>query len=347
MEQQEQWSQIKYFPDYSISTFGNIRNNVTDRFLKPTYKGEYYHVYLTNNKLKKSCKVHRLVALAFILNPENKSDVNHKDKNKLNNNLTNLEWMTRKENNIHRCQNIKLTSNKNKAVFRCDKDTKNILEKYNSIEEAASWAKNNNLTKNTHNGRNAIGNCITGLSHSAYGFYWTLEEICDFENEIWKQVIIDNVVSKFQKKYFVSNLGRFKNSQGKIMDNYKVNENGYIRVYIYNKTYALHRLIALAFIENTENKEQVNHIDGNKINNSVTNLEWVTNKENQIHKFQNGLGNNFTRIIGQYTLDNIFIQEFYSIASAAKEMNISKSNINGVLRKNRKTAGGYIWKYLD
>ncbi len=59
---------------------------------------------------------------------------------------------------------------------------------------------------------------------------------------------------------------------GTIMDNYKVNVNGYIRVYIYKKTFALHRLIALTFLENFENKEQVNHKDGNKLNNYIKNL---------------------------------------------------------------------------
>jgi hypothetical protein len=342
----EQWTQIVEFPNYYISTFGNVKNNVTSKYLKPTCKAGYYNITLTNNKLKKTCKVHRLVALAFIENTENKPDVNHKDKNKLNNNLSNLEWMTRKENNIHRCQNITIITNKNKPLYRYNKDTNDILEKYNSIEEAASWALNNNLTKNTHNGRNAIGNCITGLSNSAYGFGWSLEPNCELENEIWKQVVIDSV-NDDTRKYFVSNLGRFKGSHGKIMENYKVNENGYIRLYIYNKLYALHRLIALAFIENTENKEQVNHIDGQKMNNSVANLEWVTNKENQIHKFKTGLGNNFTRKIGQYSLDDVLIKEFSSIASAGREMNTSKSNIQGVLLKNRKTAAGYIWKYLD
>jgi hypothetical protein len=68
------------------------------------------------------------------------------------------------------------------------------------------------------------------------------------ENEIWKQVLFENIENK---KYFVSNLGRFKNSSGIIMNNYKVTENGYIRVNI-NKTYALHRLIAECFVENLE-----------------------------------------------------------------------------------------------
>jgi len=149
------------------------------------------------------------------------------------------------------------------------------------------------------------------------------------------------------KIYFVSNLGRFKNSSGVVMNNYKTNLNGYIIVYIYNKTFLLHRLIAIAFLENPENKEQLNHIDGNKINNKLENLEWATCSENNLHKFKIGLGNNHTRKIGQYDLDGNFIKAFPSIVSASKELNISKSNIRGVLINYRKTAKGYIWKYLD
>ena len=96
-----------------------------------------------------------------------------------------------------------------------------------------------------------------------------------------------------------------------------------------------------------ENKEQVNHIDGNKLNNCVINLEWCSNKENQIHKFKNGLGNNYTRKIGQYDLNNNFRKEFNSIVLASKEINTSLSNIRGVLTNKRKTAAGFIWKYLE
>jgi len=259
----------------------------------------------------------------------------------------NLEWMTRKENNIHRCKGVKITCNKNKEVLRIHPDTNELIEKYDSIELAGTWAYNNGYTKTIHNGRNAIGNCVNGLSKVAYKFKWEYEnKNNDLKNEIWKQVILENVDME-DKRYFVSNLGRFKNSSGIIMENYKANENGYIRVYIYNKTYALHRLIALAFHENPENKEQVNHIDGNKLNNSVQNLEWVTNKENQIHKFQIGLGNNFTKKIVQYDLEMNKIKEFESIAGAAKELNIGKTNINGVLKNRRNTAGGFVFKYID
>jgi molybdenum-dependent DNA-binding transcriptional regulator ModE len=131
------------------------------------------------------------------------------------------------------------------------------------------------------------------------------------------------------------------------MENYKPNEDGYIRVYIYNKTFAIHRLVAFTFLQNPENKETVNHKDGNKLNNNVDNLEFATNKEQQKHKFENGLGNNFTSKIKQYDLNWNLIKQHTSISSAAKEMNISKASIQGVLIKYRKTTAGYIWRYSD
>jgi len=338
----EEWRTIDDFENYHISNFGNVKNIVTNKILKNTDKGGYENICLTNNKLKKGFKVHRLVALAFIPNPENKSDVNHKDKNKHNNHISNLEWNTRKENNIHRCKGLTIVTNKNKPIFRINKKTNEILEKYNSIEIAAKWAFENNLTSNTHNGRNGIGNVITGLSNSAYGYFWKLDKCIDLlDNEVWKQV------ENTKKTYFVSTLGRFKNASGTIVENSKPCPNGYIHMCIDNKTYRLHRIVAQTFIDNPENKEQVNHKDGNKVNNCLDNLEWVTNTENQIHKFKTGLGNNFKIPVYQYDLNNNFIQKFDSAGTASKILNIGKPNITGVIYKNRKTAGGFIFKYAE
>ena len=346
----EEWRVIKDFPNYSVSNFGNVMNNQRNKLMKLNIKTGYYHVSLVNDSYKKTFKVHRLVALAFIENPENKTDVNHEDKNKLNNHFSNLTWMTRKENNQHRSINLVYSSNKNKCIQRIDLNSGEILENYNSIEDAGIWAFNNQYTKNSHNGRNSIGNCLTGLSKSAYGFKWKFIENNEFENEEWREINLEKLFDEkvgTDRKYFVSSLGRYKNSFGMIMDNYKVNENGYIRVYIYNKTFLLHRLIALTFIENPENRQQVNHKDGNKLNNSISNLEWLSNRENQIHKFQTGLGNNFTRKIIQFDLNMKQIKIHDSIAGAAKELNISKGTIQSVLLKNRRTAAGFIWKYIE
>lgn len=132
----EEWRQISDFPNYSVSNFGNVMNDKTNKMLRLCNKSGYYNISLTNDNNYKTFKVHRLVAFAFIENIENKPEVNHKDKNKLNNNVTNLEWMTRTENNIHRCKGLKITCNKNKPILRLNKDDNELLEKYNSIEHA-------------------------------------------------------------------------------------------------------------------------------------------------------------------------------------------------------------------
>jgi len=348
---EEVWKTIEGFPKYQVSTFGNVRNVERNKLMRLTKKGGYNLVDLTHDEISKSFRVHRLVAMTFIENPENKLEVNHKDKDKLNNNVSNLEWNTRKENMIHAKANVIIKTNRNKRVFRVDVETNDTLEVYDSIELAGKWAFDTGLTKTVHNGRNSIGNCIQGLSKKAYGYKWILENTNeDLEGEVWKEVVLDKMdLSKVDtcKKYFISNLGRYKNTSGIITENYKVNDNGYIRVFVHSKTYSIHRLVALAFIENPENKAQVNHKDGNKLNNVASNLEWCTNKENQIHKVQSGLNNNFTRKITQYDLEMNKIKDFDSIVGASKELNVGKSNIRGVLSGYRKTAGGFIFKYLD
>jgi hypothetical protein len=346
----EEWCVINDYPNYSVSNLGNVMNNKTNKIMKLNVKCGYYNISLKNGGNRKNMKVHRLVATTFIPNPENKSDLNHDDKNKMNNNISNLTWMTRKENNQHKSVGLIYKSNKNKPVNRLDNITGEILEKYNSIEDAGIWAFENKLTCNSHNGRNAIGNCVNGLSNVAYGFKWEYEENATQINEEWKEINLQNLFESkqiFDKKYYVSNFGRFKNSFGTVMENYKTTDNGYIRVYIYKKTFALHRLVALTFLENSEKKETVNHIDGNKLNNSVDNLEFSTNQEQQIHKFKIGLGNNFTRKIIQYDLEFNKIKEFNSIVEASTELNIGKAGINATCLYKQKQSGGYIFRYIE
>ena len=128
----EEWKNIADFPNYQVSSFGNVKNVKTCKLMRLNTRCGYLKVSLVSKNSKKDHLVHRLVALEFLDNPENKTDVNHKDKNGLNNNLSNLEWMTRQENNIHRCKGTKITSNKKKPIFRIDSNTNKVLDKYNS-----------------------------------------------------------------------------------------------------------------------------------------------------------------------------------------------------------------------
>ena len=101
------------------------------------------------------------------------------------------------------------------------------------------------------------------------------------------------------------------------------------------------------FIPNLENKPFVNHIDGNKTNNKLDNLNWVTCYENNIHNHNMGFVKYYTKKIGQYKLNGELIKEFNSIKEASNILNIGNTNILGALKNRQNTAGGFIWKYLD
>lgn len=102
---------LGYEGRYQVTSWGRVYSVEKERFLIPqeNEKG-YLRVDLTEeNGQRKHKKVHRLVATAFIPNPENKPQVNHKDGNKSNNSFTNLEWVTDKENKIHQASMLKFT----------------------------------------------------------------------------------------------------------------------------------------------------------------------------------------------------------------------------------------------
>jgi len=342
MEDIEVWKQIEGYDNYEVSSLGQVRNTNTGRILKKANHGGYYSVGLSKIKTK-TISVHILVAKAFIPNPENKQQVNHKDKNSLNNSLSNLEWSTSKENNIHRSAGVKQTTNQNLEIYKINKDTDDVLEKYDSIENAAKSILIDSDFK-FENIRSGISMAINNKQQTAYGYKWKKAEHNSLENEEWREI---NIEGKNTEGYFVSSLGRFKNKKGVIMKDYKPHHSGYVYLRVNIDKYALHRLVAQTFIPNLENKPFVNHIDGNKINNAVSNLEWVTCSENNLHNHKIGLIKSFKRKVGQYDLEMNEINRFGSIKESAIYSNISLTNIKSVLYNKQKTAGGFIWKYLD
>jgi hypothetical protein len=344
MEGKEEWLQIKDFENYEISSLGKVRNTKTGRILKLTKKGGYMIAGLSANSKGKSIPVHRLVALTFIENPENKPQVNHKDKNRSNNAIYNLEWSTSLENNLHRSKDVTQTTNQNIKLWRVDKETNEKFELYTSIYLAAVWCFKNGCASSIHSARGNISNTIRGIYHNSCGFKWVVDEQPSLENEEWKNVVIDEQIFS---NYFVSTLGRFKNHKGIIMENYKPHHTGYIFVRVDKKKYSLHRIVAYTFIENLDPEKYnvVNHIDGNKTNNSASNLEWTDIKGNNKHNHTAGLIKYFNRKIGQYDLEHNLIKEFGSIVEAKKELKIK--TIKEVLCKKQNTAGGFIFKYLD
>ena len=338
----EEWKELKINDNYEVSNLGKVKNKKTGRILKLANKGGYMSVGLSRNGQSKTYSVHQLVGLCFIDNPDKKPQINHFDKTRYNNNIKNLEWCTAAENNAHKLLTLQVKTNQNLQIWRVDIVSNDKLELYNSIYDAAKWCVENKYSPSAETARGNISCAVNGKYKSSCGFKWVLIEQPVLENEIWKNVIIKG---KTYDNYQISSLGRFKNAKGIIMENYKPHHSGYIYARVNYQKCALHILVASTFIENPYSKPKVNHIDGNKSNNTVINLEWKTYKEISKHTYNIGLTTIFTRKIGQYNLNGELIKEFNAIIEAIRETNIK--SIKEVLYKKQNTAGGFIWKYLD
>jgi hypothetical protein len=102
-----EWKIINGYPDYAINQFGEVKSLRFNRLLKPSVSGnQYQYVNLVNNKRKKTTAVHKLVIEHFgPLCPDVKSVVDHRDSNKQNNNINNLEWVSISENTLRSYNN--------------------------------------------------------------------------------------------------------------------------------------------------------------------------------------------------------------------------------------------------
>lgn len=176
--------------------------------------------------------------------------------------------------------------------------------------------------------------------------------------EIWKDII------DFEGLYQISNYGRVKsltnksNHNKEIIMKQKINNKGYMQLTLCKNskqiTKRVHRLVAEAFIPNPNNLPQVNHIDENKLNNNVNNLEWCNNSYNQLHA--NRLGLNKRRLervkevcnkpVIQYSLNGRKITKYKSLREASDKTGCSYKSMSLCALGKVKTCGGYIWKYL-
>ena len=115
------------------------------------------------------------------------------------------------------------------------------------------------------------------------------------------------------------------------------------------KNKRVHRLLAEAFIPNPQNKAHINHIDGNKLNNCIMNLEWNTPAENANHAIKIGLfdpAKTHNIAVIQICKDTgKQVAEFFSIREAERVTGIANQNIWKVCNSRRKSAGNYIWAY--
>ena len=163
--------------------------------------------------------------------------------------------------------------------------------------------------------------------------------------------------------YEINAEGTIRNVKSKKIVHGYVEKNGYVRVSFENKCLGgvvrttVHRLVAEAFIPNPDNLPEVNHIDSNRANNHVSNLEWVTHSDNMKHAYAKGTTREPLRKHSIETRKKVTNNEtcFESISKAAewlvescgiKNKESAISGISSVCRGKRKSFGGYEWSYV-
>lgn len=170
-----------------------------------------------------------------------------------------------------------------------------------------------------------------------------------------------NGVIRSLDKYLPMPNGGEKLVKEKILKPYK-NREGYLRVALSKngkvKHYLIHRLVAEAFIDNPNNLPHIDHINTDRTDNRVENLRWCTHKENmnnsitktKISNFmigKKGIKHPSSKIVLQLSKDGELIKKWDCIRDVYRHLNISVGHIAEVCRGKRKTAGGYIWRYVD
>lgn len=167
----EKWKCIKgyeLYPIYQVSNYGRVKrlNSNEHKILKPFYKQGYLYIGLCKDGKQKQFRLHRLVAEAFIPNPNNLPEVNHKDEDKTNNRADNLEWCTSKENTNYGSRNSKISTALTKAVIGYN--DRGFEKRFNSMTEASICVSRSSPSH--------IGDCCRGKRKTSGGLKWRFAE---------------------------------------------------------------------------------------------------------------------------------------------------------------------------
>jgi len=274
------WIPILNYKNYSVSNYGTIKNNSTNRILKYYIRNGYPSITLSKDNKKKTFNIHTIVARHFLETPIGQMVVNHKNENKIDNRLENLEYLSYSDNT-----------------------------KYSATSKRS---KNNN---------------IFDLSE--------FQEIPNYTN------------------YMISKNAELYSKRLKRLSCFTILPNGYHKIKlkgtngIYKDLYA-HVIVAITYLQYipSTNKVVINHIDGNKGNNCIKNLEITTQKENMKHSVQINHDTIFRKAV-YYLNENNQRIEFPSAKDASNKTGTDNSSILKSCKSAYRLAGKRRWYFYD
>lgn len=285
----EEWRDIQGYEGlYQVSNKGRVKSTRNNIILKPAMNNHgYYWVDLLNHGIRKHATIHRLVAQAFIPNPNNYPQVNHIDENTINNQVSNLEWCTAQYNHDYGTRNERAIKHMAEAI------SIPVVQLSLNYELIKYWksASSVNIQGIEHQ---HIAECCSGKIRTYKNYHWLYKKDFDLwinskgNQEIWQTL-------KEFDNYFISNFGNIKTIDGKVISSYSTQNSSQLLVKLVNNghehSYKIDELVALAFIPNATTFKGIKHINGRPFDNRVINLEEDVNarKEWRNSNISNGL----------------------------------------------------------
>lgn len=327
LDTNKKWTIIKDYSNYKISNFGDIFSIKNDKILKVVKDlNSYLTICLTNINGRKKFFVHRLVYDNFIGIKNNIDNViDHIDKNKQNNNIDNLREVTKSIN----CYNKVISTQRQNKISQFTLDGKFIKE----------WESLNKINQTLKYKISSISACCLGKYKYSYGFIWKNMNRIENPDE-YKQ--ISKIDGEVFSNYRINKKGDIINKNN-ILLKYNIKQ-GYYEIELISdskkaKNIRIHKLVATTFLDNPHNYKVINHIDENKLNNHIDNLEWCTYKHNSTHS----LGIKINQIdIKTHDI----IETFNSITDAYKKIKKTRgTNIVNVCKGIAKSAYGFKWEF--
>lgn len=325
----EEWKPAPGCPAYEVSNHGNIRNGKTKRTLSSKQADITVRVggqYVTRS-------LARLVAQAFIPNPDNLPEVHNISGDRVDRRVENLRWARAAARFEDADGNRKITGGRSRPVWRVDRATGERVELYDSVSAAVRALTGTESADIYHVN-------LIGLGKDTLGWAWEFPDKDDLPGEQWKAV--PAALAGGADGYTASTQGRIRTKTGGLMSG-SVGSNGYLNCGIG----CFHRIVFFTWHPGHDTRLEVNHKDGNKLNNAVNNLDLMNRAENMQHAYDTGLATREKRepVIQVDDTGNI-VARYSSFAEAETNTGINRgcifNAVTGVVMSH-----GFRWFKAD